>query len=351
MKILGLTPYSPGDGHKFKVKIYSYESIDVPFEVVAQNYLVDWDFRVRKRSSFIEPAPLYIKDSRKIIGLISYDSLEDLADFYVNHYIPKNNFSIDHILKNARKLSNRQKRDIVLACLIKQNQMSYVTYADYYWDRRYKRNIGPEVATQAFFERDSGLFSWTIASGLAFLKRATYKQMVYIDTPTGRNFLIFIRDTRVIFYWDGKIVKAYYQDAVNYRFLLKILGKEKYEEFEKRAKSIAVDREYIPPQTFKPDFFLRVPAKNEVKKLIKKWPAGENKPNKKFNRILFLYDSRGALKIDKPYPRIDSLNQAVAILSRSPNWVFIPQDTPTPESFQRYLEDKQYYLIAGGIDE
>jgi hypothetical protein len=354
MKLLGLAPTK----NKYhKVKIYAFQYVDIPLELVLHNMIVDWN--TSEENLKLPVASLRLKNSRgEIKGIICYENLEALVDFFIKYYIPSNNFYIDHLLKSSKRLSKNKRKNLILETLIREESIN--SPGNNILSRSYIKRFGPStvlmpaVAISSFSTPDRAILRWQNACGDVFFCSTSGKQIVYLNKyleigdrhiPISK-FWISVRHTRVGFYWDGNFVRNILYEEINHQFLTNLMGENLYSEFQENARSVKVNKEFIPPPEFEPEFLLRVPSKDEIKKLPEEYLE---KVTEQLNKPLFLYDTRGAIKLSGSYPIIDSVKDAVSILSRAPNGVALNNDYPSKTILDSYTEDKEYYLACGSI--
>ncbi|MDI6642197.1 MAG: hypothetical protein QME68_07815, partial [Elusimicrobiota bacterium] len=217
-------------------------------------------------------------------------------------------------------------------------------------------NIGPAIAFSKLLGFD-GVLRWEIPEGFVFFRKAYGKRIIYVDTENivndktlvYRKFWLFIHFPNVCYFWDGNTARCFCPEEIDKKFLMKVMDKNEYEQFENKARVISVNREYFPPKNFNIDFLLKVPCKTEIDETISDEKLSLCR-SKYLQKPLILYDSRSALKLRDNCPIIDSVSDAIAILSRAPSWVALPGDYPSKTVLENYLEENKYYIACGGIN-
>ena len=369
MKVLAIVPITETKYKKYKIDFYTIKSVDIPFELVVQNNITDWESNkfedtyklgYHLKATDIRLSDIRLKDKPyKFNGFICYQNLENLVEFLVEYYIPTNDFVVDRVLKMSKRLNKRKKKSILLEVLLREKLGESVSKWFHSqssgWSLK-NNQIAPVVELSALLGRSLDVKQLVIPEGLAFFHISDTKRIIYLKNyisictktiPVYCKFWIFIANTNMCFYWDGNIANCYCPAEINREFLTKITGEETFNKFNKYAKSIEITKEYFPPPDFKIDFLLRVPSKQELRTAVK--DIGENIPVK-FSKLLFLYDTRGAIKLNKDYPIIDSVSDACSILSRAPNWIALPDDYSSRTSLEYYIENKEYYIACGRIE-
>ncbi|MDI6642426.1 MAG: hypothetical protein QME68_08995, partial [Elusimicrobiota bacterium] len=122
MKVSALIP---SEKMKYGVKLYEIGYVEVPLDLVIQNFIVNWD-SVTEDSDLPEKFDRFQIHNLKLRskenstkGILCYESMDGLANFLVEEYIPTNNSLIDHLLKMTIKLNinKRQKKNFLLEAL------------------------------------------------------------------------------------------------------------------------------------------------------------------------------------------------------------------------------------------
>jgi len=343
------------DNKNTKVNLYEGQRVDIPFEVIMRNNIVDWAPEFHENIPEIHTIMLK-KENREISGVVVYNNLIKLADFIVDEYQPNDQLPIDYFLKEIQHLGKNQKKKCLLDILVKQKMNCF---DNYHINMGSNRICGPGRNNFEFAMNENDLLRSRLVVTLELPGKKTFfrsadcgRSLVYADKPyeikgkiINQNIFLFIV-RRAIFYWDGTSMHSRFKGygPLNIK---DFAGEKTYEELEKNGNSALIKsrREIFAPSNFKPYFLLRVPAAKEYREdMLKK----DNLPNK-LKKSYYLFDVRGSVKLNSSLEIIDDPALAVGILARSPKGIFLPDDFAVSETARKYLEEKEYYIACGGF--
>ncbi len=157
-----------------------------------------------------------------------------------------------------------------------------------------------------------------------------------VEIQRYEKFIIPCRDFEIL-----------YQNGSTELVRINNLNKEIYSLLSKYGRSKELDREYIVPLEFSVLFLIRVPSYTEMKKID--FQLEKIKFTKTIITPLLLYNTRTNIELPKNCNIITSIEESVSILSRSPNWIFLPTAQMSVSNVIQYVEEKPYFIAVGNL--
>ncbi|OQA90905.1 MAG: hypothetical protein BWY26_01318 [Elusimicrobia bacterium ADurb.Bin231] len=351
MKICGLKSCDSGVKN---ISLYEKSEIEIPLSPALSNGIVDWNSGESNEST--DTYNILLRE-KEINGLLVYENINSLIEFILNEYKPTGQYLIDFYLKESANYDIDIRKNYIVNILLGRKA------DDYRWrlDEDFTCT-SPDISYFKFafsrreLLRDNNIIGVDLPEKKALLRKGHQSPYVFIEKPFKLNgkdmikhyFIIPYSRMHLLFIYDGKRCLMYDNRTIyEKKSLIGYLGRETYEEFDKKGRSIGLKKCWalFAPVGFKPRFLIKVPANEEFIDEM----AGENSVPKKFNKPMFLFDARGTVKLDQSIEIIDEPKVACQILARSPKWKYIPGDFPSVGIVRKYLLEEEYYIACGGF--
>lgn len=355
MKITGLKPLELAPG----VTALAVAGFEVTLDFIISNSITDIEYqegqpRVDKDTynHFIGTGhtggPFHIKKMTVLrkgkrfsfVGFFLYRTVFELADYLAEFYFPISGTAVDSVI---RRLKGKVPKKRVVSEIINiiENHPS----------RRSRYRMDDEQGSEAWFpclkerEETHTLEADYFESGGQRMLLGSYPRGPRVwfwdsrrkpngsGVPVYRFFIIGDRSEKV-FSWDGEKIELRNFEGME---------KDEFREFEKRGSIMNSKKiDPLPLPEMETVFFLRVPSLDEARALGEQ--PDKSVPSPRAQKPLFIYDLMRGLRVDPEIPVLDDPGEALGILSRTKDSIYIPGDSRY--ELKPRLHPEPYYLAA-----
>lgn len=352
----------------YKVDLFLVKNYDLPFSTVLEKHILPMKseflniekinpYYYYKKDKFVPCYKFRIRQNKKPVeGLIVYKSYEDLADFIVKYYIPTGFYLIDNILKQAQKLSKYKIKQILIDTFIRWKQ-EILSSSHSTLKENIQKSLFPAVSFDHIAKCENvivlNFYKTQIMTNFGQRIEKMFFPIVIKETkeisgktiPVFNKFLLSIVEGYV--YYNGN--QYFFKKTQDINTLISFLGEKTYDEFDKKGEIISTETEteIMVPFEFKVQFLLKVPTKNQLKKMLKK-DVDYYKIPQWFDTAYFVYDARYIPHLlNEKIKIVDKPEEIIPILSRTEKYTAIPNTTPAESVLFSFCEAEEYYLAYG----